>query len=61
MYRGISEELLDFTVLQHSMLLKTLKELNKDGFVELLEGKNLGNEFRRKYYVTSTSKYYSFL
>ena len=42
MYRGISEELLDF--LQKSptafhAVENIKKELNKDGFVELLEGK----------------------
>ena len=55
MYRGISEELLDF--LQKSptafhAVENIKKELNKDGFVELLEGKPWKMAPGGKYYVT---------
>ena len=55
MYRGISEELLDF--LQKSptafhAVENIKKELNKDGFVELLEGKPWKMTPGGKYYVT---------
>ena len=55
MYRGISKELLDF--LQKSPTafhaVENIKEeLNKDGFVELLEGKPWKMAPGGKYYIT---------